>query len=200
MTQELLLKADAKIKKTINAQIKDIDNLARQTIKDELASLDPLLKDLGIDSGGASSAFFSSSHSGAGSASAHAGSGGLPTSSASSLPFGISNQSSATSSSATLPNPSTASATQSKLSNFIPASSLPSTSVGEMSSPNPEPRPTTRRRVIIISTSPLLRRCEWRWMGSLIRSRSGRLKRAVSGDKDLPMYPAGASVSPTKES
>ncbi len=33
MTQELLLKADAKIKKTIQAQVKDIDVLARQSIK-----------------------------------------------------------------------------------------------------------------------------------------------------------------------
>ncbi|KAJ1033016.1 hypothetical protein NDA16_000295 [Ustilago loliicola] len=49
MTQELLLKADTKIKKTIYAQVKDIDILARQIIKDELSSLDPLLKDLGFD-------------------------------------------------------------------------------------------------------------------------------------------------------
>ncbi|CDR98795.1 hypothetical protein [Sporisorium scitamineum] len=49
MTQELLLKADAKIKKVVNAQVKDIDVVARQAIKDELASLDPLMKDLGLD-------------------------------------------------------------------------------------------------------------------------------------------------------
>ena len=50
MSQELLLKADARIKKIINAQVKDIDNFARQAIKDELASLDPLMKEVAVDS------------------------------------------------------------------------------------------------------------------------------------------------------
>uniref|UniRef100_V5E5U3 Uncharacterized protein n=1 Tax=Kalmanozyma brasiliensis (strain GHG001) TaxID=1365824 RepID=V5E5U3_KALBG len=57
MTMDLLLKADAKIKKTISVQVKDVDGLARQTIKDELASLDPLMKDLGIDTGAVNAAF-----------------------------------------------------------------------------------------------------------------------------------------------
>jgi len=45
---ELLLKMDGKIKKILSPILKEIDDLARACIKDELASLDPLLRNLSL--------------------------------------------------------------------------------------------------------------------------------------------------------
>ncbi|KAH9170775.1 hypothetical protein EDB89DRAFT_1975792 [Lactarius sanguifluus] len=44
---ELVLKADGKFKKIISVLLKDLDVFARNSIKDELASLDPLLRNVG---------------------------------------------------------------------------------------------------------------------------------------------------------
>ncbi|PWN47539.1 hypothetical protein IE53DRAFT_245260 [Violaceomyces palustris] len=48
MTQDLMIKVDGKFKKIMSQQIKEIDALARQLIKEELSGLDPLMKDMGI--------------------------------------------------------------------------------------------------------------------------------------------------------
>ncbi|KAG5647181.1 hypothetical protein DXG03_001140 [Asterophora parasitica] len=54
---ELVLKIDGKFKKITGALLKELDALARNGIKDELASLDPLLRNLKVDSlGGGSGA------------------------------------------------------------------------------------------------------------------------------------------------
>ncbi|KAF8256723.1 hypothetical protein EI94DRAFT_214953 [Lactarius quietus] len=44
---ELVLKVDGKFKKIISVLLKDLDVFARNSIKDELASLDPLLRNVG---------------------------------------------------------------------------------------------------------------------------------------------------------
>ncbi|KAI9436365.1 hypothetical protein H4582DRAFT_2120485 [Lactarius indigo] len=50
---ELVLKVDGKFKKIISVLLKDLDVFARNSIKDELASLDPLLRNVGSgDDGG----------------------------------------------------------------------------------------------------------------------------------------------------
>ncbi|KAF8471610.1 hypothetical protein DFH94DRAFT_674209 [Russula ochroleuca] len=49
---ELVLKVDSKFKKIISALLKDLDVFARNSIKDELASLDPLLRNVGGGGGG----------------------------------------------------------------------------------------------------------------------------------------------------
>lgn len=128
MTQELLLKADAKIKKTIHAQVKDIDVLARQTIKDELSSLDPLMKDLGIDSVGTSNSAFHPSNGVVSTAASTKSTlvGGLPSSSTTSLPFGFNSQSSSIASHSTVPTTTVNTITSSKLSGFVSSSGLPS--------------------------------------------------------------------------
>lgn len=228
MTQELLLKADAKIKKVINAQVKDIDNFARQAIKDELASLDPLMKDLGLDTpaGSANSASLSlvstsrttsaftstipTSSSGGGHG---GGSSGLPTSSTSSLPFGFPGQ---PSSSAALPS-SSATAHSSRLTNIVPASSLPS----HFRRAKPDVVRTSQDsahhghhqfNLASLSGGTGVSGSEDAaetpgGIGSLIRSRSGRLRSIVSSDKDargedasVPVYPGSAGTSPIKES
>ncbi|PWY99757.1 hypothetical protein BCV70DRAFT_211992 [Testicularia cyperi] len=88
MTQELLLKADAKIKKAINQQVKEIDILARQVIKQELASLDPSMQELGL---GPTQTDRSTGNGAAGIASNNGHTSGLGTGlpSGSSLPFSI---------------------------------------------------------------------------------------------------------------
>ncbi|KAI0059032.1 hypothetical protein BV25DRAFT_1829335 [Artomyces pyxidatus] len=49
---EMVLKVDGKIKKIISVLLKDLDAFARNGIKDELASLDPLLRNVGISQPG----------------------------------------------------------------------------------------------------------------------------------------------------
>lgn len=49
---ELVLKVDSKFKKIISMLLKDLDVFARNSIKDELASLDPLLRNVGGWGGG----------------------------------------------------------------------------------------------------------------------------------------------------
>jgi len=44
---ELVLKVDSKFKKIISVLLKDLDVFARNSIRDELASLDPLLRNVG---------------------------------------------------------------------------------------------------------------------------------------------------------
>ncbi|GLB35439.1 hypothetical protein LshimejAT787_0210040 [Lyophyllum shimeji] len=48
---ELVLKIDGKFKKITSALLKELDAFARNGIKDELASLDPLLRNLKVDDG-----------------------------------------------------------------------------------------------------------------------------------------------------
>ncbi|EPQ30342.1 uncharacterized protein PFL1_01868 [Pseudozyma flocculosa PF-1] len=97
VTQDLLIKADAKVKKVLQQTVKEIDTLARQLIKDELSSLDPLMKELGLPPS-ANSAFIhhpggsgpaSPPYAASMSSSSH---GGLPSEygSVSSLPFSLS--------------------------------------------------------------------------------------------------------------
>lgn len=45
-----VLKVDARFKKIINQLLKELDTIARESIKDELASLDPLLRNMGMAS------------------------------------------------------------------------------------------------------------------------------------------------------
>ncbi|KAH9978491.1 hypothetical protein BJV74DRAFT_135752 [Russula compacta] len=49
---ELVLKVDSRFKKIISMLLKDLDEFARNCVKDELASLDPLLRDVGGWGGG----------------------------------------------------------------------------------------------------------------------------------------------------
>ncbi|PPR03953.1 hypothetical protein CVT26_001158 [Gymnopilus dilepis] len=46
---EMVLKIDTKLKKTISVLLKELDELARAGIKEELASLDPLLRNISLD-------------------------------------------------------------------------------------------------------------------------------------------------------
>lgn len=217
VTQELLLKADAKIRKTIGIQVKDIDAFARQMIKDELSSIDPLLKELGLDAGTGSSIFAP----GAGASSVKSGSsiGGLPTSSGSALPFSMSNRSSSS---------STAYSTTSSASAAVPqrVGGLPShlrqgradsrssqdaqpghyqfnlaSMGGANASDGGAPAPSTEQgqgQRTAADGEPATG-----GFGSLIRSRSGRLRRVMSGDRPsssggppLPAHPQKASTPP----
>ncbi|KDR81854.1 hypothetical protein GALMADRAFT_221725 [Galerina marginata CBS 339.88] len=49
---DMVLKIDGKLKKIISALLKELDDLARAGIKDELSSLDPLLRNISIDGSG----------------------------------------------------------------------------------------------------------------------------------------------------
>ncbi|KAF8334294.1 uncharacterized protein EI90DRAFT_3051717 [Cantharellus anzutake] len=49
-TADAVLKVDARFKKIINQLLKELDTIAREAIKDELASLDPLLRNMGLAS------------------------------------------------------------------------------------------------------------------------------------------------------
>lgn len=208
MTQELLLKADAKIKKTIHTQVKDIDVVARQMIKDELSSLDPLLKDLGLDaSGGNTSSTWqpSSSVMGASSITTKGSSGsGLPTSSTSSLPFGFSQSSSSSTSHSTLASNAGAG---SKLSNLVTGSSLPSHFRRQQQPPKDtrtshESNHHGHHQFNLATMGNDLNAggndsSGGGGIGSLIRSRSGKL-RVMSSDR--PPSSGGHTGTPTSES
>ncbi|SNX84334.1 uncharacterized protein MEPE_03043 [Melanopsichium pennsylvanicum] len=202
MTQELLLKADAKIRKTMNAQVKDIDTLAQRLIKDELSTLDPLMKDLGLDNSTPNSAFFSSNGRGGVAPSVQSAtssniSNGLPSSSTSSIPFGFSSQSSNTTSHSTQPSIASTAATSSKFSSLVSGSGLPShfrkTKTDVQSSQdsahhghhqfNLASTETTSGRSGVDENGVLSQGGEGMGgIGSLIRSRSGRLRRVMSGE------------------
>lgn len=216
MTQELLLKADAKIKKTMHAQVKDIDMLARQLIKDELSSLDPLMKDLGLDSVGLHSAFASSSST----APTKSGStvlGGLPSTSTSSLPFAFNNtvHSSNPSSNAGPTTSSNPSGTTSKLSSLPshfrrpPKESIRTSQDSSSSTLHhghhqfnlnaiPGVEGEAQSSAATGENAAAVSAGAGSGIGSLIRSRSGRLRRVMSGDR--PSSSHGYGGTPTSES
>ncbi|SPO25362.1 uncharacterized protein UTRI_03225_B [Ustilago trichophora] len=234
MTQELLLKADAKIKKTIHAQVKDIDVIARQMIKDELSSLDPLMKDLGIDSIGSSSSAFLPSNPVASTAASTKSStpiGGLPSSSTTSLPFGFTSQPTSTASHSTASTTTANTSTSSKLSGFVSSSGLPSHFRRPKDTSTRASQDSTHHghhqfNLASLGSggsnkSPIDENAQvgTGGIGSLIRSRSGRLRRVMSGEarpssshgqasatsatptseSTLPSYPTASGGSPTKE-
>ncbi|KAJ1025441.1 hypothetical protein NDA13_004252 [Ustilago tritici] len=210
ITQELLLKADAKIKKTIHAQVKDIDVLARQLIKNELSSLGPLLKDLGLDTtGGSTGSNFppSSSTVGAWSVTTKDSSisSGLPASSTSSLPSGFSQSSSTLHS--TLPSNTSGG---SKLSSFVTNSSLPSHFRRQQQPPPPRDPRTSQDshhhghhqfNLATIPNDPNARaeaeNGAGGGIGSLIRSRSDKLRKVMGTDR--PPSSGGQRETPTSE-
>ncbi|SJX62833.1 uncharacterized protein SRS1_13662 [Sporisorium reilianum f. sp. reilianum] len=193
MTQELLLKADAKIKKVINAQVKDIDNFARQTIKDQLASLDPLMKDLGLDAAaGGSGPSAASQTSASRTTSASTSANGLPASSTSSLPFSYTAPPTSTSTPATI----------------APASSLPShlRRKPDIARTSQDSAHHGHHQISLTSAAgkegeDAAEGAGAGTRGSLIRSRSGRLRGDKDGREDasVPVYPGSAGTSPVKE-
>lgn len=167
MTQELLLKADAKIKKTIQLQVKEIDGVARQMIKDELASLDPLLKELGMPGSGSKDGVTPFPMSSGVSTRSGSLSGGLPTSSTTSLPFGFSNQ------------PTASTTTPGRATSAFRRQPKPDAHLGHHQI-NLPPTPDSE-------STP-----------SLIRSRSGKLRRAFSSEQANSETPTSDSpISPS---
>ncbi|KAJ9479142.1 hypothetical protein PHBOTO_002641 [Pseudozyma hubeiensis] len=201
MTQELLLKADAKIKKVINTQVKDIDGFARQMIKDELASLDPLMKDLGLDSSSNSALPPSSAVRATFANTGQSSSSGLPTSSASALPFGLTNQPPSTQPSA---NASASSTTPSKLSNLVTASQFRRATGGSganniKQAPLPDSSHYGHHHFNLAQNNTTAGSANVEAGNGLITSRSGKLKRIASGtDRDQDSA-GSASVSPNKQ-
>lgn len=225
MTQELLLKADAKIKKTLNAQVKDIDVLARQLIKDELSSLDPLMKDLGLDSVGSSSAsVLSNGGASAASSAKSSGIGGLPSSSTSSLPFAFHNAPAAGSTPTVNATSTAGTGTASKLSSLPSHFRRPRESRTSQDAPHHGHHQFNLASIAgggsSSNRSPVDEAGEGGaggagGIGSLIRSRSGRLRRVMSGERPsssqgaasatpssesaVPAYPSFSGSSPVKE-
>lgn len=170
ITQELLIKADAKIKKVVNVQLKEIDEFARQMIKDELASLDPLIQDLGLDTpvsrgSTVNSAAFPSTSTDSTHSSNPTTTTGLATTSTSALPFTFSNQ-----------PPSTT--TPSKLSTRT-ASQFRRTSNAKSDAHHGHHHLNLGGTT---ATAPSINSADI----ALTTSRSGRLKRIVSPHPDVP--------------
>ncbi|GAC93591.1 hypothetical protein PHSY_001156 [Pseudozyma hubeiensis SY62] len=199
MTQELLLKADAKIKKVINTQVKDIDGFARQMIKDELASLDPLMKELGLETASNSAVPPSSAVRATLANTGQSSSSGLPTSSASALPFGFTNQPSSTQPSANAPASNT---TPSKLSNLVTASQF-RRATGGANTVKPAPIPDSshhgHHHFNLGPNNTTAGTANVEAGNGLITSRSAKLKRIASGTERDHDAAGSASVSPNKQ-
>lgn len=207
VTQELLLKADAKIKKTMHAQVKEIDMLARQLIKDELTSLEPLIKDLALDTLGGVE--FGSS---GGAPSTRSVGSGLPSTPGSSLPFGYASSSHSGSAAESVPSswaavsPGSSIRTGSSLPLHLrrPLKSEPRTSHDSAHHGHHQFHLASLADADSSTSTSI---------GSLIRSRSGRLRSAINAerppslhaqsgtptsDSSLPIYPSSTN-SPTRD-